>query len=167
MRERLLRPSDHLRRITLPALSPQPAVRSSPNSWTPGPEPRWGRASSTSSAAIPSTRSSTFGCCSMATSWSLRRTAFALAPGTDLPVPETLQAVLAARLDTLPRGHKALLCDASVVGETFWLGAVAELATQDASAVGAAMDALIDRDLVRRVRTPRWRVRRSISSGTH
>ena len=67
-------------------------------------------------------------------------------------MPETVQAVLAARLDTLPRGHKALLCDASIIGETFWLGAVAELAAQDASEVGAAMDALIRRDLVRRVR---------------
>ena len=74
-----------------------------------------------------------------------------LASGLDLPVPETVQAVLAARLDTLPRGHKALLCDASVVGETFWLGAVAALAGQDAGTVGAAMSALVGRDLVRPV----------------
>ena len=74
-----------------------------------------------------------------------------LAPGMDLPVPETVQAVLAARVDTLPRGHKALLCDASVIGETFWLGAVAALSGQGAGMVRAAMNALIGRDLVRPV----------------
>ncbi len=72
----------------------------------------------------------------------------------ELPLPKTVQAVLAARLDTLPREHKALLCDAAVIGETFWQGAVAELAGRDSGAVGEAMAALGARDLVRPAAAP-------------
>ena len=71
-----------------------------------------------------------------------------------LPLPETVQAVLAARLDTLPAEHKALLCDAAVLGETFWRGGVAALSGCEASAVDEAMTALAARDLVRPVVTP-------------
>ena len=39
-------------------------------------------------------------------------------------VPETVQGLIAARLDTLPREEKELLCDAAVVGRAFWLGAL-------------------------------------------
>jgi tetratricopeptide (TPR) repeat protein len=67
----------------------------------------------------------------------------------ELPLPETVQAVLAARLDTLPPEHKALLCDAAVIGETFWRGGVAALSGRAASAVEEAMTALAARDLVR------------------
>ena len=70
-----------------------------------------------------------------------------------LPLPKTVQAVLAARLDTLPPEHKALLCDAAVVGETFWGGAVAELSGRDLSAVDEIMAALAARDLIRPVIT--------------
>ena len=74
-----------------------------------------------------------------------------LAADTDLPLPESVQAVLAARLDTLPAGHKALLCDAAVIGETFWRGGVAALSGCGTSAVDEAMAALAARDLVRPV----------------
>ena len=67
----------------------------------------------------------------------------------ELPLPETVQAVLAARLDTLPPEHKALLCDAAVIGETFWRGGVAALSGRGASEVEEAMEALAARDLVR------------------
>ncbi len=72
----------------------------------------------------------------------------------DLPLPETVQAVLAARLDTLPPDHKALLCDAAVIGETFWRGGVAALSGRAASAVDEVMAALAARDLVRPVARP-------------
>jgi predicted ATPase/class 3 adenylate cyclase len=39
-------------------------------------------------------------------------------------VPESVQGMIAARLDTLPTGEKALLQNAAVVGRTFWLGAL-------------------------------------------
>jgi predicted ATPase len=40
-------------------------------------------------------------------------------------LPDSVQAVIAARLDTLPAGHKATLTDAAVVGSIFWQGALA------------------------------------------
>jgi predicted ATPase len=42
----------------------------------------------------------------------------------DLPLPETLQGIVAARLDGLTGEEKAVLQDASVVGKIFWTGAL-------------------------------------------
>ncbi len=42
----------------------------------------------------------------------------------DLPLPETLQGIIAARLDGLPGAEKELLKDAAVIGKVFWTGAV-------------------------------------------
>ena len=42
----------------------------------------------------------------------------------DLPLPETLQGIVAARLDGLSTEEKAVLQDASVVGKVFWTGAL-------------------------------------------
>lgn len=42
----------------------------------------------------------------------------------DLPLPETLQGIVAARLDGLSREEKAVLQDASVFGKVFWTGAL-------------------------------------------
>ena len=39
-------------------------------------------------------------------------------------LPETVQGLIAARLDTLPREEKELLSDAAVIGRAFWLGAL-------------------------------------------
>ena len=72
----------------------------------------------------------------------------------DLPLPETVQAVIAARLDTLPPEQKAMLCDAAVIGETFWRGGVAAVSGREAAGVDEAMAALVARDLVRPVITP-------------
>ena len=68
------------------------------------------------------------------------------------PVPASVQAVLAARLDTLPPFQKALLGDAAVVGSVFWDGAVAEVGRRDQAEVDAALQDLIGKYLVRRVR---------------
>jgi class 3 adenylate cyclase len=40
-------------------------------------------------------------------------------------LPDTVQAIIAARLDSLPPAEKALLLDAAVLGRTFWAGALA------------------------------------------
>ena len=40
----------------------------------------------------------------------------------ELPLPENLQGIVAARLDGLPPAEKALLQDASVIGKVFWTG---------------------------------------------
>ena len=47
--------------------------------------------------------------------------------GGELVLPETVQALIAARLDTLAPELKTLLHDASVVGRVFWTGAVAAI----------------------------------------
>ena len=77
--------------------------------------------------------------------------ALRLKEGEQLPLPDTVQAVLAARLDTLTPDLKALLCDAAVFGESFWAGGVAALAECSATEVEAAMAALAERQLVRAV----------------
>ena len=64
--------------------------------------------------------------------------------------PETVQAVIAARLDRLPAEELRTLQYASVVGEVFWWGAVGAL-EDDATAadVGRRLQALARKDLVR------------------
>jgi class 3 adenylate cyclase/tetratricopeptide (TPR) repeat protein len=44
----------------------------------------------------------------------------------DLPVPDSLQGLISARLDALTRGEKELLQDAAVLGKVFWRGALTE-----------------------------------------
>ncbi len=47
---------------------------------------------------------------------------------TDVDVPETVQGIIAARLDALEPDEKAVLQAAAVVGKVFWLGSVAAVA---------------------------------------
>jgi len=44
--------------------------------------------------------------------------------GDDLPLPETVQGLIAARIDALAAEEKSLLQDASVIGKVFWPGAL-------------------------------------------
>ena len=64
--------------------------------------------------------------------------------------PETVHAVIAARLDGLAPAEREVLQHASVVGEVFWWGAVADL-TQDQTPteVGRLLSALVRKDLIR------------------
>jgi class 3 adenylate cyclase/tetratricopeptide (TPR) repeat protein len=48
-------------------------------------------------------------------------------PGQQPPVPESIQGIIAARLDLLALAEKRLLQDAAVIGKVFWPGAVAAL----------------------------------------
>lgn len=65
-------------------------------------------------------------------------------------VPATIQAVLAARLDRLPHGERAVLERASVVGKVFYRGAVEELSpSEDRATVGANLLTLVRKELVR------------------
>ncbi len=50
-----------------------------------------------------------------------------LAPDAEIPFPESVQATIAARLDTLTPARKALLADAAVIGKVFWAGALAAM----------------------------------------
>jgi tetratricopeptide (TPR) repeat protein len=64
-------------------------------------------------------------------------------------LPATVQAVIAARLDTLPVEHKQLLQAAAVVGHTFWAGAIAALADTVEVEVSGRLHDLVRRDYVR------------------
>ena len=71
---------------------------------------------------------------------------------SEVQVPASVQAVIAARLDALPGELKAVLTDAAVVGEVFWDGAVAALAHGQRDTVGVMLRELVGRRLVRRAR---------------
>ena len=75
-----------------------------------------------------------------------------LTAGADIPVPETVQAVIAARLDTLPTDRKALLHDAAVVGQAFWVGALAHMSGLDERLVEHGLRAVAKKELLRPVR---------------
>jgi class 3 adenylate cyclase/tetratricopeptide (TPR) repeat protein len=66
-----------------------------------------------------------------------------------LPLPGSVQAVLAARLDTLAPEHKALLCDAAVFGEAFWEGGLQILCKRSLAEVHDGLTALVTRQLIR------------------
>jgi class 3 adenylate cyclase/tetratricopeptide (TPR) repeat protein len=68
----------------------------------------------------------------------------------DLPLPETVQGLIGARLDALPPEEKELLQDASVMGKVFWTGALA----RDGDALEALLHALERKEFVRRERRP-------------
>src|SRR5205823_3440896 len=60
-------------------------------------------------------------------------------------LPTTVRAAIAARIDALPPEPRAALLDASVIGRTFWRGALRSFGP--AASVDAALDALESRDL--------------------
>ena len=67
-----------------------------------------------------------------------------------VPVPPTIHALLAARLDRLSAGERAVTQRASVVGKVFSRGAVAAMSPEpDRAAVGAHLLALVRKELVR------------------
>jgi class 3 adenylate cyclase/tetratricopeptide (TPR) repeat protein len=69
----------------------------------------------------------------------------------ELPVPDSLSALITARLDTLPRPGKALLGDAAVIGRIFWSGAVAALGGRDEDGVRRSLRALARAGFVARL----------------
>jgi class 3 adenylate cyclase/tetratricopeptide (TPR) repeat protein len=71
----------------------------------------------------------------------------------DLPLPESVQGIVAARLDALEPDEKTLLRDASVIGRGFWPAAVSSVAGLDRETVDTALFNLERKELVRRVST--------------
>jgi class 3 adenylate cyclase/tetratricopeptide (TPR) repeat protein len=67
-------------------------------------------------------------------------------------LPTTVRAMIAARLDALPREERHVLFDASVIGMAFWVGPLASLGVGD-DALPDILDSLERRDLIRPVRT--------------
>jgi predicted ATPase len=70
-------------------------------------------------------------------------------PGLET-VPETLQGLVAARIDALPQDEKQLLQHASVLGKVFWTDALAALAGVDGWQLDERLHALERKEFVRR-----------------
>jgi class 3 adenylate cyclase/tetratricopeptide (TPR) repeat protein len=70
----------------------------------------------------------------------------------ELALPETVQGLIAARLDGLLPEEKGLLQGAAVLGKVFWLGAAAELAEAERSVAEERLHALERKEFVRRER---------------
>ena len=64
-------------------------------------------------------------------------------------IPDTLQALIAARIDHLPPAGKALLQRASVIGRVFWKGALEHL-SPDVEDLDAVVDDLLHREFLLR-----------------
>ncbi len=75
--------------------------------------------------------------------WRLRR--------EQLPVPDSVQAIIAARIDALSFEEKAVLRAAAVVGRGFWPGAIAAASGIDPAAVQVALGSLERKEFVRRL----------------
>jgi class 3 adenylate cyclase/tetratricopeptide (TPR) repeat protein len=67
---------------------------------------------------------------------------------TSLAVPETLTALIAARLDGLPPEDRALILDAAVLGQSFTPSALAAVSGQDEAAIKPRMQTLVKRELL-------------------
>ena len=74
---------------------------------------------------------------------------WALATEDELPLPETVHGIIAARLDALTSDEKAVIQDASVIGKVVWLGAVAHVERRDPSFVHGQLQALRRKQLLR------------------
>ncbi len=64
-------------------------------------------------------------------------------------LPTTIRGLVAARLDGLPAEEREVLLDASIVGRSFWLGALERIA-RDPDCLAELLAALERRDLLRR-----------------
>jgi len=70
----------------------------------------------------------------------------------ELTLPETVQGLIAARLDGLSPEEKALLQSVAVLGKVFWLGAATELAEMARWSVEERLHALERKEFLRRER---------------
>jgi class 3 adenylate cyclase/tetratricopeptide (TPR) repeat protein len=75
-----------------------------------------------------------------------------LSEGAAVPFPDSVRALIAARLDTLTPDAKSLLADAAVVGKVFWAGAVAAMGDRDPDMVIDMLRELSRKELVRPAR---------------
>jgi class 3 adenylate cyclase/tetratricopeptide (TPR) repeat protein len=70
----------------------------------------------------------------------------------ELPLPETVQGIVAARLDGLAAEEKSLLQDASVIGKVFWLGALSSMDGSPRWTLEERLHSLERKEFVRRER---------------
>ena len=67
---------------------------------------------------------------------------------SDLAVPETLTALISARLDELDGADRALIADAAVLGQSFTPAGLAAISGSDATALDVRLRALVRRELL-------------------
>ena len=72
--------------------------------------------------------------------------------GDELTLPESVQGIIAARLDTLPPEEKALVQDASVLGKVFWFGELVHVSGAAPANVDERLRALERKEFIRRER---------------
>jgi DNA-binding SARP family transcriptional activator/class 3 adenylate cyclase len=75
------------------------------------------------------------------------------AEGGEAALPSSIQAVLAARIDGLEPGERALLEHASVQGRSFYAGAVAHVLERDSSEIAPHFVSLVHKQLIRSERS--------------
>ncbi len=81
------------------------------------------------------------------------RTADSPAAGQpELPLPETVHAIVAARLDALSPVEKAVLHDAAVLGRVGWAGGLAAIGGHDDETMEACLDRLEAKEFLYRTR---------------
>jgi class 3 adenylate cyclase/tetratricopeptide (TPR) repeat protein len=68
-----------------------------------------------------------------------------------LPIPSTVQRLIASRVDALPAGEKAVLQDAAVLGRTSWSSAIAAIGDHDKTDLEARLQALERKEFLHRV----------------
>jgi class 3 adenylate cyclase/tetratricopeptide (TPR) repeat protein len=71
---------------------------------------------------------------------------------SELRLPESVQGIIAARLDGLALEEKLLLQDAAVVGKVFWLGTLEQIGGRDRSSAEQLLHELERKEFVRRER---------------
>ncbi len=74
---------------------------------------------------------------------------------SDLEVPETLQALVAARLDNLNPGERSLLQDAAVIGQSFTPSALTAVSGHRESDVSQMLGSLVEKQVLGYVDDPR------------
>ena len=68
----------------------------------------------------------------------------------DAVLPESVQGIIAARLDALPAEEKLLLQDAAVIGKVAWLGAILALSGAERYATEERLHRLVRKEFLRR-----------------
>ncbi|HVA87544.1 MAG TPA: adenylate/guanylate cyclase domain-containing protein [Candidatus Saccharimonadales bacterium] len=74
---------------------------------------------------------------------------------SDLAVPETLTALISARLDELDAADRALVADAAVLGQSFTMAGVAAVSGLDPAAIEPRLRAFVRRELLVQQADPR------------
>lgn len=75
-----------------------------------------------------------------------------LVENAEVPLSDSVHALISARLDGLGHEEKSVLTDASVIGTVFWVDAVAQMSHRSQDEIIAVLNQLARRELVRSVR---------------